>query len=156
MQHRSRAFAAVAAGIGAALMLGAATPAPANGGVTGGVTIELSNMRSHRGQVLVCLTANPNAFPDCSRDPASYRRAVPADDAGSITFRNLAPGRYAVALIHDENANGRADMAVMIPREGFGFSRNASAPFGPPRFTRAAFDVSGEPVRQAIRLRYML
>jgi len=68
----------------------------------------------------------------------------------------VSPGRYAVSLFHDENANGKLDKMVMIPREGFGFSRDAPVHFGPPSFSAAAFDVGAMPVRQAIRMRYML
>jgi uncharacterized protein (DUF2141 family) len=60
---------------------------------------------------------------------------VPAGNP-AITFANVAPGRYAVALFHDENANGRLDKVLMVPKEGFGFSRDAPVRFGPPRFRR--------------------
>ena len=64
-------------------------------------------------------------------------------------------GRYAVSVLHDENGNGKPDMAVMIPREGFGFSRNPVVRFGPPAFARAAFAVGPDNQRQTIRMRYM-
>lgn len=38
------------------------------------------------------------------------------------------PGKYAVAVMHDRNANGRAD----IFSEGFGFSNNPKLVLGPP------------------------
>ena len=67
----------------------------------------------------------------------------------------MPDGRYAISLLHDENGNGKADMALMIPREGFGFSRNAPVRMGPPSFASAAFAVSGATVRETIRMRYM-
>ena len=74
-----------------------------------------------------------------------------------LVFDNVAPGTYAIALLHDENRNGRADRALsMIPREGFGFSRDAPVRMGPPSFDSAAFTVRASPVSQAIRMRYML
>lgn len=80
---------------------------------------------------------------------------VPARAAASIDFGPVAAGSYAIALLHDENGNGKADMTLMIPREGFGFSRDAPARFGPPSFANAAFAVEGSPVHQAIRMRYI-
>ena len=60
-----------------------------------------------------------------------------------------------MALLHDENANGKADMALVVPREGFGFSRNPAVRFGPPAFARAAFAIGPQDQRQTIRMRYM-
>jgi uncharacterized protein (DUF2141 family) len=59
---------------------------------------------------------------------------VPAASNDVIAFQHVLPGRYAVALFHDENANGRMDKMLMMPREGFGFSRDA-----PIRLARRAF-----------------
>ncbi|HVR90126.1 MAG TPA: DUF2141 domain-containing protein [Novosphingobium sp.] len=121
----------------------------------GGLSISVTGLRSNRGQVLACLMTDARAFPDCSHDPAAHRLAVPATSAVVLDFGRLAPGRYAVSLLHDENGNGKADMVLMMPREGFGFSRDAAVRFGPPRFERAAFDVAGTEIHQAIRMRYM-
>ncbi|MET0181231.1 MAG: DUF2141 domain-containing protein [Novosphingobium sp.] len=136
----------------AALPLGAAVgPAP-----TGEVAVAVSGLRSTRGLVQACLTRLSTAFPDCRSDPAARRLTVPAASAAAIRFTALPPGRYAVALLHDENGNGRADMALMVPREGFGFSRNPAARLGPPRFGKAAFAVALDPVNVTIRMRYLL
>ena len=81
---------------------------------------------------------------------------VAAAQAAHLDFGHIPAGSYAIALLHDENGNGRADMALMIPREGFGFSRDAPVRFGPPSFARAAFAVGGAPVRQTITMRYIL
>jgi uncharacterized protein (DUF2141 family) len=132
-----------------ALLLGAAPPS------TGAVMVAVSGLRSDAGLVRACLTRLPTAFPDCSNDPTARRLTVPAAKAGGITFEAVAPGRYAVALLHDENGNGRADMVLMVPREGFGFSRNPVVRLGPPRFSRAAFAVAGRAVPQPIRMRYL-
>lgn len=119
------------------------------------VIVRVEGLRSERGQILACLTANLHNFPDCRSDPAAHKLVVPARHAAVIDFGTIASGRYAIALLHDENGNGRADMAVMIPREGFGFSRNAPARFGPPSFDRAAFAIGDTPVSQTIRMRYI-
>lgn len=119
------------------------------------LTLTVEGQRSMRGQLLVCITANAGAFPDCRRDPGATRLVVPLSDAGTLRA-SLATGRnYAVAIIHDENANGRLDKVMGIPREGFGFSRNPAIRMGPPRFNAAAFHLDG-PEAEEVRLRYML
>lgn len=132
----------------AAASLGATTP-----GVD--VTATVSGLRSQQGQVLACLTTNPRDFPDCRHDPAARKLALPARNGMTLDFGAVASGDYAISLLHDENGNGKADMVVMVPREGFGFSRDAAVRFGPPRFASAMFVVGNEPVRQTIRMRYI-
>jgi uncharacterized protein (DUF2141 family) len=121
------------------------------------LSIAIEGMRNARGNLLVCVTANAGAFPDCSRDPAATRLRVPAASIqGDMRVALAAGGTYAVAIVHDENGNGRLDTMMMMPREGFGFSRNPAIRMGPPRFTDAAFAVGGSPARQQVRVRYML
>lgn len=134
----------------AALSLPAATP-------TSEVTIDASGVRSSKGVIRACMTADPVRFPRCIGDAAAYRLVVPAAGSAELTFRHVAPGRYAIALLHDENGNGKADRALsMIPKEGFGFSRDAPVRMGPPKFDAAAFEVRRGDVRHPIRMRYML
>ena len=80
---------------------------------------------------------------------------VSADTTVSFSFRGVRPGTYAIALLHDENANGKADKALIIPKEGFGFSRDAKVRMGPPKFSAAAFTVADDPVQQRITMRYL-
>jgi len=103
------------------------------------------------------MTSHPDRFPRCRGDADAYALVVPANAPVTLDFGRVAPGRYAIALLHDENGNGKADRALsLMPREGYGFSRDAPVRMGPPRFAQAAFDVGRAPVRQTIRMRYML
>ncbi|MFM9936478.1 MAG: DUF2141 domain-containing protein, partial [Novosphingobium sp.] len=61
-----------------------------------------------------------------------------------------------VALFHDENGNGRMDKMLMVPREGYGFSRDAPIQFGPPKFGAASFPVGIAQVHTEIHVRYLL
>lgn len=103
----------------------------------------------------MCLTANPKAYPDCGKDPASRKLALPATASLVARFENMPSGVYAAALIHDENGNNRMDVALFLPREGFGMSRNPPIGMGPPSFKSAQFAVSGTPVRLPVKMRYL-
>lgn len=120
------------------------------------VEIDISQVRNSRGKVLVCLTANAKAFPDCGKDPASRKLALPANASLVARFEGVPPGTYAVALIHDENGNNRMDLALFLPKEGFGMSQNPKIGMGPPKFKSCQFAVSGSSVRLPITMRYML
>ena len=115
-------------------------------------------LRNSKGVVRACMTGEVAHFPSCKNPAASYNLVGDAADSVTLTFRDVKPGRYAIALLHDENDNGKADRAaMMIPTEGFGFSRDARVRFGPPKFGEAAFDVApGTNQKLAIRMRYIL
>lgn len=119
------------------------------------VEVSVTGLRSAKGQVLVCLTTNPKAFPDCSKDKSSVRMAVKVPDAGNFAVHAPATGTYAIAVVHDENSNNKMDVAIFLPKEGFGFSRNPTITVGAPSFKSASFVVAGD-MRQAIRMKYML
>lgn len=149
MRHRSRALAALSLAA-AAVVLGGVAPAGQD------VSVVVNGLRNDRGVVLACLTTNATLFPNCKNDPQARKLEVRAATAPVVLdFGRVPPGTYAFALIHDENANGRFDVTLMVPREGFGFSRDAKLRFGPPRFSAAAFAVGSEPVRQSVQVRYL-
>lgn len=123
------------------------------------LTLSIDGLRSTRGMVRICLTRTPVHFPDCSGDADSRSLSVPAGQAGDVSIDGVAAGDYAVAVIHDENANQRLDTFVGIPREGIGFSRNPAIRFGAPSFRSAEFTVgnaSDAPMRQRIHMHYFL
>ncbi len=122
------------------------------------VTVEatITGVRSAKGNVLVCMTANAKAYPDCGKDPKSRKLSLPARAAMTAKFEDVAPGTYAIALIHDENGNNKMDLAVFLPKEGFGMSRNPKIGMGPPSFKSAAFAVGADGVKLPITMKYML
>ena len=121
------------------------------------VTVTVEEIRSAKGVVRACMTTDPKKFPRCRGVAGAHSAVVPARSSVTFTFSGVQPGSYAIALLHDENDNGKADRAMgMMPKEGFGFSRDAKVRMGPPRFGDAVFDVGTEPVSQSIRMRYML
>ena len=133
---RSRAAKAGALLVLGVLLPGAAPVASPSANELGSLEIDVAGMRSARGLIRICLTADPKNFPGCVDDKRAVTRSVPAGQH-IIRFDGLPPGKYAAALIHDENSNAKLDTLLGIPREGFGFSRNPPIGFGPPRFPAA-------------------
>ena len=136
------------------------TGGPAFGGTAkenGAVSVTITDLRSDKGVVRACMTRDPKRFPDCREGDVTYRRVVKAGANVHVRFDGVTPGRYAIALLHDENNNGKADTALlMMPTEGYGFSRDAKVRLGPPKFRDAAFDVLPTEQKQTIAMRYML
>ncbi|WP_294088875.1 DUF2141 domain-containing protein [Sphingomonas sp.] len=117
--------------------------------------VDIAKLRSQKGVLRLCLTADPKNFPGCVDDAHAVTRTVPASQAQTI-YDGLPPGNYAVAVIHDANNNKKLDTFMGIPREGFGFSRDPAIGFGPPKFRAAAFDVAGPRTVQHITMHYLL
>ncbi len=117
--------------------------------------VDVEKLRSAKGMIRVCLTADPKNFPGCVDDTRAVTRSVRAD-APNIVFQALPQGDYAVAVIHDENGNKKLDTFAGIPREGFGFSRNPAIGFGPPKFAAARFTLTSDAAEQQIRMKYLL
>jgi uncharacterized protein (DUF2141 family) len=118
--------------------------------------LDVTNLRSAKGVLQICLTARPESFPDCKDDPRAVSRSAPASSP-RVQFEGLVPGNYAAAIIHDENGNKKLDTVMGIPREGFGFSRNPVVRFGPPKFDAARFPVEGAAAKpQQVKMRYLL
>lgn len=129
------------------------------GGATGQdcrLDVEVHSLRSSAGLVHLCMTSKPDHFPECGDDASAYTTTVPAATTLKLRFTNLKPGRYAIALLHDENGNGKVDKTLLLPREGFGFSRDAKIRMGPPSFDSAAFELDTSRKSQRIRMRYLL
>ncbi len=151
MRDRPRLVLALSGALAAPLLIGAGE---ADGAA---VSVEVTGLRSTKGVVRACMTSHPNRFPRCRGDSDAYAQVVSAAGAVTLEFADVRPGRYAIALLHDENGNGKADRALsLMPKEGYGFSRDAPVRMGPPSFDQAAFEVGSARVRQTIRMRYML
>jgi len=70
----------------------------------------------------------------------------------TLTFENVAPGTYAVMVMHDVNDNKQMDFdSTGMPIESYGQTGNTN-PYGPPVFTDSKFEVNGED--QEFRIRF--
>ena len=122
------------------------------------VFIELSGLAGLEGNIYVAVYDSKKTW---LGDETVHEHNVSIADAidGEIvkTQFSIAPGDYAFSIYYDENNNGKADRALgMMPREGFGFSRDAKVRMGPPSFSDAALDLGGKDRELTIRMRYML
>lgn len=132
--------------------LAASTPAAA-----GSVTITVTDLRNTNGVVRACMTTVESVFPKCKRDPNSHRTVVKAANTITIRFDDVRPGEYAIALLHDENEDGKANRVLgMAPKEGYGFSRDAPVRVAPPDWDDAVFTVGSGPQKLTIKMRYFL
>jgi uncharacterized protein (DUF2141 family) len=120
------------------------------------LSVRITELENDEGVVAVALFASADAFPDQKRALMGQLTRIQKGRA-NVTFPNLPPGRYAVAVLHDENQNSKMDFNFLgMPLEGYGFSNDASAPFGPPSFDAAAFRLGARPSFVTVKVRYFL
>jgi uncharacterized protein (DUF2141 family) len=101
--------------------------------------VKIDNLKNDKGKLVIALFDNSDDF--LKNTVAEKIVEIDDDLTGQVDFKITTPGSYAVVAFHDRNENGDLDVAVIIPREPYGFSNNARSMFGPPRFKKASFEV---------------
>ncbi|WP_040786395.1 DUF2141 domain-containing protein [Massilia niastensis] len=84
-----------------------------------------------------------------------YTASAPAQEGETvIVIEDVPAGAWAVLAYQDENGNKQLDRNVLgIPKEKYGFSREARGRFGPPHFAEAALVVREGLMVVPVRLR---
>lgn len=117
-----------------------------------GLHVTVSDIRNADGHVLILVSPSNDAW-EGSGKPAAVARLAAAKGAIEHAFPDLAPGDYAVQVMHDENDNGDLDSNFLgIPVEGYGFSQNPNV-MRRATFDEARFALPAEGTAITIRLR---
>lgn len=126
------------------------------GAQSNSIVANIGGLRSDKGQVKCALFASAKDFPKNVDKALAQTQSSVENGRAVCEFRNVAPGRYAISVFHDENSNGKMDTNFIgMPREGVGASNNAIGHFGPPKFDAAAFSYSGGRLELAITMVYL-
>lgn len=127
----------------------------ASPGQAADLTVSIEGAVSRNGMVTVGLFDHNSDFPKTPRIGQRVSLADPTPPGPAlVVFKNLAPGRYAISTYHDENGNQQLDRGLFgIPKERYGFSREARGTGGPPEFRDAAFEVKDADLQLHIKLR---
>jgi len=129
------------------LLLAAAIATPAASAAT--VEVRVTAVAGGKGTVKVAVCDRERFLKQCA-----YSASAPARDGENVILvPNVPKGTWAVLAYQDENGNGELDRNLLgIPKENYGFSRDAASKFGPPGFDDAAIEVGDEPAVAKIRL----
>ena len=118
------------------------------------IRVEITGVRNDHGHVMCALFAAGSGFPSGAESAVAHAHSAITNGSAICEFPDVAPGRYAVSVFHDENFNGKMDTNFIgIPKEGVGASNDAKGRFGPPKFeAAAAFQYPGDRVELKIKL----
>ena len=101
------------------------------------LTVTVTGIEGDKGEILIGVYNRDGSFADISKYYKKEKLTIDGENI-STTFKELPKGVYAVAIIHDENKNGKIDKNFLgMPIEGYGFSNNIR-----PMFRGATFDES--------------
>ncbi|MCS6968497.1 MAG: DUF2141 domain-containing protein [Cytophagales bacterium] len=119
----------------------------------GKIIVEIGNLRNNSGKVLAALYNSEKTFMS-ERQAVATGQATITSQTAQIVFE-VPYGEYAIALLHDENDNGKMDSNLFgIPKEGYAVSNNAKNSFGAPKYVDAKFRLDKPEVRQKIEIIY--
>lgn len=88
------------------------------------LSVQITDIKNKKGKVYIGLFNKAKGFTEI---PKAYKRKIATISATHITyvFKDLAKGKYAVAVFHDENNNAKFDKNILgVPKEAYGVSNN--------------------------------
>jgi len=99
------------------------------------INIVIKDLKSNKGQV--CLELK-----DTLENVIKTINGKIVNKQCNLIFKDIADGKYTIVYYHDENNNNELDSNFIgIPKEGYGFSNNASGAYGPPPIEEQTFEV---------------
>lgn len=115
------------------------------------VLVRIEDFKDTEGNVRAQIySGNPEEF--LEKGKKLVRVDVPTTGDGQEVCVPLpAPGTYALVIMHDRNANGKADFFS----EGFGFSNNPKLSLGPPDAEEVMFEAKPGTTRMTVNLSYI-
>lgn len=121
-----------------------------------GIRVNVLGIRNSTGTVDCALFNSPEGFPNEFLHFATNVMVIKIRDTKArCYFEDIPPGTYALAVIHDENMNGKLDTKwTGVPKEGYGFSNDAMGFLSAPSFSAASFEYDGQTLDLTISLRY--
>lgn len=101
------------------------------------LTVEVKSIPNLKGNLFIGLFRPKDEFPIFGKQ--FIGKIIPVSSKKMIySFDDLMDGKYAIAVFHDENKNGKLDRNYLgIPTEAYGFSNNARRTFSAPSYEEA-------------------
>lgn len=105
------------------------------------LTVHVSNIKEKKGKMIISVFNNLN---DYLKEGKEYCKQIilVKDTFLRFTFHKLPKGKYAIALFHDLNEDGKCNKNLIgVPKEGFGFSTNKKPFLVAPSFDDVKIDI---------------
>lgn len=128
------------------------TPTVADTG-TGKMAFNIDGIESLSGTVYCRLYKDEQGFPADGEFAIAELLVKPIPGQTSCVFEEIEKGTYAFSVWHDVDDDGELDSNfVGVPKEPVGASNNAKGRFGPPKFQKAAVELSESTFEQSVTI----
>lgn len=120
------------------------------------IEVVVNNIRSPKGIIRIAVYDRPEVFNDEHLVKHSFSKEQLVNGELSCKF-SLPPGTYAFSLLDDENGDWEMNYNIIrMPKEGFGFSRDAPIKMMKiPGFEDCQIQVGTTKASFRIKIRYM-
>lgn len=119
--------------------------------------IQVSGLRNTLGNIRLAFYSNAQSFDE--EKPLFVRKVSKKELLENkllITYNDLKPGVYGIAILDDENTNDKMDYGWVLPEEGFGFSDYYHSGMTRPTFEKFDFTLNKEETKSVkIKVRYL-
>lgn len=121
-----------------------------------GIHVKILDIKNSTGVIACGLFKTSEGFPTEFLHSATNIIMTKVQDAQArCDFINIPMGTYALAVIHDENMDGKLGTNLLgVPTEGYGFSNTTIDEFGAPAFSAARFHYDEQKLNLTIKLKY--
>lgn len=127
---------------------------PATAPATTKLTVEVVDIRAHKGQLIFGVFTRADGFPTQSDKSVNWQ--VKRADADKVVFTcELPPGEYGASVLHDENTNHKMDKNFIgIPKEGYGVTNNPKPKRRAATFQESVFHLPPQGATMTISVQY--
>lgn len=118
------------------------------------LVVHAVGFRSEKGGAGGAVFSSSDGWPE---DLAkAYRHGdFPIRDGKSTLTFSMAPGKYGIVVIHDENINHKMDRNFLgLPKEGYGFANNPHVGLTAPSIRQASVQVTCPLTETTVRIHY--
>lgn len=118
--------------------------------------IHVTGFRNDKGKAGGTVFSSADGWPE-QTNKSVVHGPFPIANGQAMEEFHLPAGKYAIAVIHDENSNHKLDRNFLgIPKEGFGFANNPKVALSAPSFNAASTQVSCPVTQIEVRLIYKM
>jgi uncharacterized protein (DUF2141 family) len=119
------------------------------------VFVEINGFRNENGFCRLLLFESEQGFPDTPEEAELMLSSKIVSRNADFIFK-IIPGKYAIAILHDENSDGKINKTWYgKPKEGFGVSNNPEIGFSSPRFSESVLNLDEKNNYIKIKLNYL-
>lgn len=118
------------------------------------INVAVSGIRDNTGSIRCGLFNSADSFPKDGKEFMGVEVPI-ANGQATCTFNHVPAGTYAVAYFKAAPGQTKMNTGMFgMPRDPYGFSRNATIGMGPPSFNSAAYSYAGGATTWPVTITY--